>query len=30
MSRWTAVKTVDLAAINTKLKAAGLKPLTVN
>jgi hypothetical protein len=29
MARWTAIKTVDLAAINTKLKAAGLSPLTV-
>jgi photosystem II stability/assembly factor-like uncharacterized protein len=27
MARWTAVKTVDLAAINAKLKAAGLAPL---
>ena len=30
MARWTAVKTVDLTAINAKLKAAGLQPITVN
>jgi hypothetical protein len=29
MARWTAIKTVDLAAINAKLKTAGLGPLTV-
>ena len=29
MARWTAVTTVDLAAINAELKTAGLAPLTV-
>ncbi len=29
MARWTAIKTVDLPAINAKLKAAGLSPLVV-
>jgi photosystem II stability/assembly factor-like uncharacterized protein len=29
MARWTAIKTIDLVGINTKLKAAGLTPLTV-
>jgi photosystem II stability/assembly factor-like uncharacterized protein len=28
MAQWTAIKTVDLAAINAKLKTAGLTPLT--
>jgi hypothetical protein len=27
MARWTAIKTVDLAALNAKLKAAGLTPV---
>ena len=29
MAQWTAVKTVDLPAINAKLKAAGLTPITI-
>jgi hypothetical protein len=29
VARWTAIKTVDVAAINVKLKAAGLAPLTL-
>jgi hypothetical protein len=29
MARWTALKTVDLPALNAKLKAAGLAPVTV-
>jgi hypothetical protein len=29
MARWTALKTVDLPALNAQLKAAGLTPLTV-
>jgi photosystem II stability/assembly factor-like uncharacterized protein len=28
MTRWTALKTVDLVALNAKLKAAGLTPIT--
>jgi hypothetical protein len=27
MARWTAIKTVDLVAVNARLKAAGLKPI---
>ncbi len=27
MARWTAIKNVDLAAVNAKLKAAGLRPI---
>jgi hypothetical protein len=30
MAKWTAVKTVDLPAINAKLKAAGLGQLTID
>jgi photosystem II stability/assembly factor-like uncharacterized protein len=29
MAKWTAIKTVDLPAINAKLKAAGLQPLVI-
>ncbi len=29
MQRWNALKTVDLAAINAKLQAAGAEPLTI-
>jgi photosystem II stability/assembly factor-like uncharacterized protein len=29
MARWTALRTVDLPALNAKLKAAGLAPLTI-
>jgi photosystem II stability/assembly factor-like uncharacterized protein len=29
MAKWTALETVDLPAINAKLKAAGLAPLTI-
>ena len=29
MARWTALRTVDLPAVNAKLKAAGLTPLTI-
>jgi hypothetical protein len=29
MAAWTAIRTVDLPAINAKLKAAGLPPLTL-
>ena len=29
MARWTAIKNVDLPALNAKLKTAGLQPLTV-
>ncbi len=29
MARWTALKTVDVPALNAQLKAAGLTPLTV-
>jgi hypothetical protein len=29
MAKWTAIKTVDLPAINAKLKAAGLQPLVL-
>jgi hypothetical protein len=28
MARWTAIKTVDLAALNAKLKLAGLNQIT--
>jgi photosystem II stability/assembly factor-like uncharacterized protein len=30
MAKWTALKTVDLAALNVKMKAAGLKQITIN
>jgi hypothetical protein len=30
MAKWTALKTVDLAALNVKVKAAGLRTITVN
>ena len=30
MARWTAIKTVDVPAINAKLKAAGMPPLVVD
>ena len=29
MAKWTAIKSVDLAALNTKLRAAGLAPVVV-
>jgi hypothetical protein len=29
MARWTAMKSADVAAVNAKLKAAGLQALTV-
>jgi hypothetical protein len=28
MARWTSIKTLDLVALNTKLKAAGLSTVT--
>jgi hypothetical protein len=28
MARWAAIRTVDLVALNAKLKAAGLTPVT--
>ena len=30
MAKWTAIKSVDLPAMNAKLKAAGLGPLTID
>jgi photosystem II stability/assembly factor-like uncharacterized protein len=30
MARWTAIRTVDVPALNAKLKAAGMPPLAVN
>jgi hypothetical protein len=29
MTRWTAIKTIDVPAINVKLTAAGLSPIVV-
>ena len=30
MARWTAIRTVDVPALNAKLKAAGMQPLAVD
>jgi hypothetical protein len=30
MAKWTALKTVDLPALNLKLKAAGIKQITIH
>jgi hypothetical protein len=30
MAKWTALKTVDLPALNARLKAAGIKQITIH